>query len=450
MASLTRRASARNMKHEEESTPALDTPYETRTRGSAFGKIKTLATLGIFVLSGFLGYNAGNLGRIVSTKYFGGSPGTSGPLAYAVAYLKGPNSNVTGVIHFSQPSPTGPVFIIGELKNLDPNAERGFHIHEYGDARDGCMSSGSHYSECLVFLVRSRHGNTWTKDPFGVPHGGPKDLKRHVGDLGNIRSDADGVARLDFSDNIINLVGPLSIVGRTVLVHTGTDDLGRGNNEDSLKTGNAGGRAACGTIVFLFDNTLSFIMFGKVKFVAALALLTFSSASAKLTCETKKEVYAKAVLKDANGTQIGVVNLYQASNLEPVKITADLKGLGAEGKKGFHVHEFGDLSGGCVSAGGHFNPFSKQHGAPTDAERHAGDLGNIVTGPDGTSKVEMEDKQISLYSGHRNIVGRAIVLHAGEDDLGLGGQSDSKTTGHAGARLACGVIGYAPAPTPAA
>ncbi|QRW19978.1 copper/zinc superoxide dismutase domain-containing protein [Rhizoctonia solani] len=111
MASLTRRASARNMKHEEESTPALDTPYETRTRGSAFGKIKTLATLGIFVISGFLGYNAGNLGRIVSTKYFGGSPGTSGPLAYAVAYLKGPNSNVTGVIHFSQPSPTGPVFI---------------------------------------------------------------------------------------------------------------------------------------------------------------------------------------------------------------------------------------------------------------------------------------------------------------------------------------------------
>ncbi|ELU42796.1 copper/zinc superoxide dismutase domain-containing protein [Rhizoctonia solani AG-1 IA] len=462
MASLTRRASARNMKHEEESTPALDTPYKTRTRGSAFGKIKTLATLGIFVISGFLGYNAGNLGRIVSTKYFGGSPGTSGPLA--VAYLKGPNSNVTGVIHFSQPSPTGPVFIIGELKNLDPN---------YGDARDGCMSSGSHYSECLVFLVRSRHGNTWTKDPFGVPHGGPKDLKRHVGDLGNIRSDADGVARLDFSDNIINLVGPLSIVGRGTLVGERLVELLSCRKQgplDQLRVAwtvsypelplvpgspcepykRGGGRDFPSLTfisrnlypVFLFDNTLSFIMFGKVKFVAALALLTFSSAS------------AKAVLKDANGTQIGVVNLYQASNLEPVKITADLKGLGAEGKKGFHVHfiisEFGDLSGGCASAGGHFNPLSKQHGAPTDAERHAGDLGNIVTGPDGTSKVEMEDKQISLYSGHRNIVGRAIVLHAGEDDLGLGGQSDSKTTGHAGARLACGVIGYAPAPTPAA
>ncbi|KAJ1303131.1 hypothetical protein OPQ81_011331 [Rhizoctonia solani] len=191
-------------------------------------------------------------------------------------------------------------------------------------------------------------------------------------------------------------------------------------------------------------------MFGKVKFVAALALLAFSSASAKLSCEVKKDIYAKAVLKDANGTTIGVVNLYQASNLEPVKITADLKGLGAAGKKGFHVHEFGDLSNGCASAGGHFNPFGKNHGAPTATERHAGDLGNIVAEADGTSKVAIEDKQISLCSGHRSIIGRAIVLHAGEDDLGLGGQSDSLTTGHAGARLACGVIGYAPAPAPAA
>ncbi|CAE6504162.1 unnamed protein product [Rhizoctonia solani] len=191
-------------------------------------------------------------------------------------------------------------------------------------------------------------------------------------------------------------------------------------------------------------------MFGKVKFVAALALLAFSSASAKVTCEVKKEVYAKAVLKDANGTSIGVVNLYQASNLEPVKITGQLTGLGAAGKKGFHVHEFGDLSNGCASAGGHFNPLGKNHGGPQAAERHAGDLGNIVAESDGTSKLAIEDKHISLYSGHRGIIGRAIVLHVGEDDLGLGGQSDSLTTGHAGARLACGVIGYAAAPAPTA
>ncbi|CUA69980.1 Superoxide dismutase [Cu-Zn] [Prionace glauca] [Rhizoctonia solani] len=190
-------------------------------------------------------------------------------------------------------------------------------------------------------------------------------------------------------------------------------------------------------------------MFGKVKLVTALALFAVSSVSAKLNCEVKKEMRANAVLKDVNGTTIGVVNLYQASNLDSVKITADLKGLGAAGKKGFHVHEFGDLSNGCASAGGHFNPFGKNHGGPQSAERHAGDLGNIVAAADGTSKVEIEDKQISLYHCDRNIIGRAFVVHAGEDDYGLGGQSDSLTTGHAGARLACGVIGYAPAPAPA-
>ena len=44
-------------------------------------------------------------------------------------------------------------------------------------------------------------------------------------------------------------------------------------------------------------------------------------------------------------------------------------------------------------------------------------------------------------SGETSVIGRSYVLHADEDDLGRGGFSDSKTTGHAGARIACGVIG---------
>lgn len=50
------------------------------------------------------------------------------------------------------------------------------------------------------------------------------------------------------------------------------------------------------------------------------------------------------------------------------------------------------------------------------------------------------DKQISL-SGDRCILGRAVVVHEGEDDLGRGGHKDSKTTGNAGGRVACGIIG---------
>ncbi|KAG8767577.1 Superoxide dismutase [Cu-Zn] [Ceratobasidium sp. 428] len=211
--------------HTYEPSPATPptASHETRGPGSLLKSTKAWVAAAAAATLLFVGFQ-------VCWTRIGSTHSAPAPAAYAVAVLSGPKSNVTGTIYFSQPSPVGPVFITGELKNLDPDAERGFHIHEFGDATDGCMSSGSHYN------------------PLGQTHGAPNDVRRHVGDLGNIRSDSDGVAKLDFSDSVIKLVGPFSIIGRTVLVHTGTDDLGRGDNEDSLKTGNAGGRAACGVI----------------------------------------------------------------------------------------------------------------------------------------------------------------------------------------------------------
>jgi len=123
------------------------------------------------------------------------------------------------------------------------------------------------------------------------------------------------------------------------------------------------------------------------------------------------------------------------------QVTGEVSGLEA-GKHGFHIHQFGDYSSGCGSTGGHFNPFGKEHGGPEDTERHAGDLGNIVADGKNAVKVDLKDCHIPL-SGPNSIIGRAVVVHAGEDDLGRGGHDDSKTTGHAGGRLACGVIGIA-------
>ncbi|CAG9856849.1 unnamed protein product [Phyllotreta striolata] len=147
---------------------------------------------------------------------------------------------------------------------------------------------------------------------------------------------------------------------------------------------------------------------------------------------------AVCVLKgEVNGT----VFFEQNDANSAVKVTGEITGL-SKGLHGFHVHEFGDNTNGCISAGAHFNPLGKEHGAPTASVRHVGDLGNVEAGQDGVARVNIQDSQISL-EGPNSIVGRTVVVHADPDDLGLGGHELSKTTGNAGGRLACGVIGLA-------
>ena len=41
---------------------------------------------------------------------------------------------------------------------------------------------------------------------------------------------------------------PTTVIGKSIVLHEGTDDLGQGGHSDSLTTGNAGGRLACGNI----------------------------------------------------------------------------------------------------------------------------------------------------------------------------------------------------------
>jgi superoxide dismutase, Cu-Zn family len=105
------------------------------------------------------------------------------------------------------------------------------------------------------------------------------------------------------------------------------------------------------------------------------------------------------------------------------------------------VNVFGDVSqpaGGAL--GGVFNPFGKNHGGPEDEERRVGSLGNVEISEDGTAKVHIEDKLVKLIGPH-SIIGRSLVIHEGEDDLGKGGQELSLQNGNAGAITAYGVVG---------
>ncbi|EGT42051.1 hypothetical protein CAEBREN_16977 [Caenorhabditis brenneri] len=171
----------------------------------------------------------------------------------------------------------------------------------------------------------------------------------------------------------------------------------------------------------------------------------------------------------------GTVWIKQSSEDKPAEITGEIKGL-TPGRHGFHIHQYGDSTNGCTSAGPHFNPSEKTHGGPCVSHkcpkkflgflfqcdnRHYGDLGNVKAGSDGVAKVNITDKLVTLYGKH-SVIGRSMVVHADEDDLGnqydiyhlyyskvISGkgvgdkEEESKKTGNAGARKACGVIALA-------
>jgi Cu-Zn family superoxide dismutase len=117
-----------------------------------------------------------------------------------------------------------------------------------------------------------------------------------------------------------------------------------------------------------------------------------------------------------------------------VHVVLALEGI-EPGEHGAHVHEKGDCSAADgASAGGHFNPQSKDHGLPGAEKRHLGDLGNITIGKDGKGSLDFTAPGANLKSGDPlSFVGRSIIVHAKKDD---GGQP----TGNAGGRVGCGVI----------
>ena len=127
-----------------------------------------------------------------------------------------------GLITFTQTD--GGILIEADIEGLS-EGNHGFHIHEWGDiSKSDGTSAGGHFN------------------PDNSEHAGPKDAIRHAGDLGNITADENGKAYYEHIDSLISFTGKHNIIGRSIIIHVGEDDL------VSQPTGDAGGRVAQGVI----------------------------------------------------------------------------------------------------------------------------------------------------------------------------------------------------------
>jgi superoxide dismutase, Cu-Zn family len=113
----------------------------------------------------------------------------------------------------------------------------GFHVHAVGQCVPPFTSAGGHYN------------------PTGAPHGD------HAGDLPTLLVNEDGRGELQFVTDRFSLRDLFDGDGSALIVHTGRDNYANippryhshatdtfGPDPDTLATGDAGARAACGVV----------------------------------------------------------------------------------------------------------------------------------------------------------------------------------------------------------
>jgi Cu-Zn family superoxide dismutase len=151
----------------------------------------------------------------------------------AIAYFE--DKNVKGSVQFHQCKGKNETIISFDLNDMIPNKTMACHIHEYGDKSDGCTTLGAHWNP-----KNKEHGSIYIDID-----------ESHAGDLiNNIKSDRYGKFNYQYIDPRVQLIGnvKMSVLGRSVVIHDGIDDLGQGMDPTSKTTGNAGGRMACAII----------------------------------------------------------------------------------------------------------------------------------------------------------------------------------------------------------
>ena len=172
-----------------------------------------------------------------------------------------------------------------------------------------------------------------------------------------------------------------------------------------------------------------------MRYFSLISGLILSLAVGLAGCGESAPLTAKSTLTNSQGQKVGEAKLTETGN--GVKIVLQVENL-PPGIHAFHIH----TKGGCdapdfASAGGHFNPFGKEHGLKNPKGPHAGDLPNITVGPDGRATFETVATLVTLKPGQNSLFqpgGTSLVIHANPDD------EVTDPAGNAGARIACGPI----------
>ena len=148
---------------------------------------------------------------------------------------------------------------------------------------------------------------------------------------------------------------------------------------------------------------------------------------------TGSGVTARATIRDSAGRELGSVAIQDT--VGGMIVTGNLRGL-PPGPHAIHLHMTGLCEPPFESAGDHWNPTNRQHGAENPQGPHFGDMPNITVSEDSSATIRVMTPGGALRGSTRLLDedGASVVVHAGPDDYRTDPSGDS------GDRIACGAV----------